>query len=61
MSQLILVRHGLITALSLNAPDGSALKLSWRVKNGSLPRFTFGSGRLTLDSFNNEAHLRSWR
>lgn len=56
---------GLITALSLDAPDASALKLNWRVKNGSITRFTYGAGRITLDSFNGEAHLpenlRSWR
>lgn len=56
---------GLITALSLDAPDASALKLNWRVKNASITRFTSGGGRIALDSFNNEAHLpeklRSWR
>ena len=56
---------GVITALSLDAPDASALKLNWRVKNGSITRLTFGAGRIALDSFNNEAHLpkplRSWR
>lgn len=56
---------GLIAAQTLNAPDASALKLNWRVKNGSLTRFTFGGGRMALDSFNEESHLardlRSWR
>ena len=56
---------GLAVALALDAPDASALKLNWRVKNGSLTRFTFGGGRLSLDSFNEEGHLppdlRSWR
>lgn len=56
---------GLITALTLDAPDASALKLNWRVKNGSITRLTFGRGRIALDSFNSEAHLpvalRSWR
>lgn len=56
---------GLITAMSLDAPDASALKLNWRVKNGSLTRFTFGGGRMSLDAFNEQGHLpeelRSWR
>lgn len=56
---------GLAVALALDAPDAAALKLNWRVKNGSLTRLTFGSGRLSLDSFNEEGHLppdlRSWR
>ncbi|MDV6375479.1 histidine phosphatase family protein [Deinococcus arenicola] len=56
---------GLMVALALDAPDAAALKLNWRVRNGSLTRFTFGGGRLSLDSFNEVAHLppalRSWR
>ncbi|CAM3202310.1 Phosphoglycerate mutase family protein [Deinococcus saxicola] len=61
---------GLMVALGLDAPDAAALKLNWRVRNGSLTRFTFsnstsGGGRLSLDSFNEVAHLpsdlRSWR
>lgn len=56
---------GLAVALALDAPDASALKLNWRVKNGSITRMTFGSGRVSLDSFNEEGHLppdlRSWR
>ncbi|WP_309571623.1 histidine phosphatase family protein [Deinococcus sp.] len=56
---------GLSVALALDAPDGTALNLNWRVKNGSLTRFTFGGGRVSLDSFNEVHHLppelRSWR
>ena len=56
---------GLMVALTLDAPDAAALRLNWRVRNGSLTRFTFGGGRLSLDSFNEVAHLppelRSWR
>lgn len=61
---------GLMVALALDAPDAAALRLNWRVRNGSLTRFTFsastsGGGRLSLDSFNEVAHLppdlRSWR
>lgn len=56
---------GLMTALALDAPDTTALKLNWRVKNGSITRFTFGGRRVSLDSFNEVTHLpaelRSWR
>ena len=56
---------GLTVALALDAPDASALRLNWRVKNGSITRLTFGAGRLSLDTFNEESHLppelRSWR
>lgn len=56
---------GLMVALALDAPDAAALNLNWRVKNGSVTRLTFGSGRVSLDSFNEVHHLppelRSWR
>ena len=56
---------GLTVAFALDAPDTSALRVNWRVKNGSVTRLTFGSGRLSLDSFNEEGHLapdlQSWR
>lgn len=49
---------GLSVAGVLEAPDASALKLNWRVKNGSITRFTYGrGGRVSLDSFNETAHL----
>lgn len=43
--------------LALEAPDSSALKLNWRVKNASRTEFTFGAGRLSLDAFNVTDHL----
>lgn len=56
---------GLLVTLTLDAPDAAALKLNWRVKNGSITRLTFGGGRMALDTFNSESHLdfglRSWR
>ena len=56
---------GLAVALALDAPDTAAQNLNWRVKNASLTRLTFGGGRVSLDSFNELAHLapelRSWR
>ena len=56
---------GSVVAGVLDAPDASALRLNWRIKNASITRFTFGSGRISLDSFNETAHLGegllSWR
>lgn len=56
---------GLSVALALGAPDSAALALNWRVRNGSVTRFTFGGSRISLDSFNEIHHLevalRSWR
>lgn len=56
---------GVAVAFMLDAPDASALKLNWRVRNASLTRFTFGGGRVSLDSFNEVGHLPpellSWR
>ena len=54
-----------VVAAALHAPDPSTLKLNWRVRNGSFTRLTFGGGRLSLDTFNEQAHLPgdlgSWR
>ncbi|WP_407570105.1 histidine phosphatase family protein [Deinococcus altitudinis] len=56
---------GSVVAGVLDAPDASVLKLNWRVRNASVTRFTFGSGRISLDSFNETGHLSpqllSWR
>ncbi|GGJ87482.1 histidine phosphatase family protein [Deinococcus aquiradiocola] len=56
---------GSVVAGVLDAPDASALKLNWRVRNASITRLTFGTGRVSLDSFNETAHLTpdllSWR
>ncbi|GGR92631.1 histidine phosphatase family protein [Deinococcus sedimenti] len=56
---------GLMLARVLDAPDATALRLNWRVRNASVTRLTFGGRRVSLDSFNGEAHLlpaeRSWR
>ena len=48
---------GTATALALAAPDHSALELNWRLRNSSVTSFVFSPGRLTLDEFNNVAHL----
>lgn len=56
---------GSVVAGVLDAPERSVLKLNWRVRNASVTRFTFGGGRVSLDSFNETAHLSpellSWR
>ena len=56
---------GSVVAGVLDAPDASALKLNWRVRNASITRLTFGAGRVSLDSFNETGHLKgdllSWR
>jgi len=56
---------GSVVAGVLDAPEKSVLKLNWRVRNASVTRFTFGGGRVSLDSFNETAHLPpellSWR
>jgi len=41
----------------LKAPEEQALQLNWRVKNCSLTEFTFGGGRISLDTFNSTTHL----
>lgn len=56
---------GSVVAGVLDAPEASVLKLNWRVRNASITRLTFGGGRVSLDSFNETAHLTpelmSWR
>lgn len=56
---------GSVVAGVLGAPDTAALKLNWRVRNASVTRLTFGSGRVSLDTFNETSHLTpdllSWR
>ena len=48
---------GAATAGVLGAPDRTALKLSWRLRNASLTHLLFSPGRLTLDDFNTMPHL----
>jgi broad specificity phosphatase PhoE len=42
---------------ALEAPPLSALALNFRVRNASITEFVFSGGRLSLDSFNVDAHL----
>lgn len=48
---------GLAVQSALGAPERVALELNWRVRNASLTEFTFGGGRIVLDSFNALPHL----
>jgi broad specificity phosphatase PhoE len=49
---------GVCVQLALEAPPHVAVKLNWRVKNGSFTEFLFSpGGRLSLDSFNSVPHL----
>ncbi len=48
---------GISVQTALGAPDQSAADLNWRVHNGSVTRFTFGAGRISLDGFNDVGHL----
>ena len=48
---------GVCVQAALDAPPASALRVNWRVKNGSLTEFTFSRDRLSLDGFNATAHL----
>jgi len=48
---------GLAVQTALAAPERVALELNWRVRNASLTEFSFGRGRIALDSFNALPHL----
>ena len=42
---------------ALRTEEETSLQLGWRLRNCSLTRFIFSSGRITLDSFNGLSHL----
>jgi broad specificity phosphatase PhoE len=42
---------------ALGAPDRTALEINWRIRNAALTEFVFGRGRISLDAFNDIAHL----
>lgn len=42
---------------TLEAPDLKAAELNWRVHNCSVTRYTFSGERVSLDAFNDIAHL----
>lgn len=41
----------------LDAPDLKAAELNWRIYNCSVTRFTFDGDRVSLDAFNDTAHM----
>jgi broad specificity phosphatase PhoE len=41
----------------LDAPDLKAAELNWRIYNCSVTRFTFDGERVSLDAFNDTAHM----
>lgn len=48
---------GVSVQTALAAPDQKAAELNWRILNGGVTRFTFSGSRISLDSFNDVAHL----
>jgi broad specificity phosphatase PhoE len=42
---------------ALDAPDHTAAELNWRIYNCSVTRFTFSGERVSMDAFNETAHL----
>lgn len=48
---------GVSVQTALDAPDLKAADLNWRVHNCSVTRFTFSGERVSLDAFNDTAHL----
>ena len=48
---------GAAVARAVDAPDRTALELSWRLRNASLTHLMFTPGRLTLEDFNAIPHL----
>lgn len=49
---------GTALARVLDAPDRTALELSWRLRNAALSHVVFSPGRFSLDDFNLVPHLR---
>ena len=48
---------GVAVQTVLEAPELKAAELNWRVNNASVTRFTFSGSRISLDAFNDVAHL----
>lgn len=48
---------GVAVQTVLEAPELKAAELNWRVNNASVTRFTFSGSRISLDAFNDIAHL----
>lgn len=48
---------GVSVQSALGAPDLQAAELNWRIYNCSVTRFTFSGKRVSMDAFNETAHL----
>jgi broad specificity phosphatase PhoE len=48
---------GVSVQSTLGAPARAALRLNWRVRNGSLTELLFSRGRVSLETFNGVGHL----
>src|SRR4029079_9732396 len=48
---------GTALARALDAPDRTALELSWRLRNCALSHVVFSAGPLSLEAFNTAPHL----
>lgn len=48
---------GVSVQTALDAPDLKAAELNWRIHNCSVTRFTFSGERVSMDAFNETAHL----
>ena len=48
---------GTLVQTVLRAPTAAAAELNWRVHNASVTQFTFSGSRISLDRFNDVAHL----
>lgn len=48
---------GVSVQTALAAPDVKAAELNWRIHNGSVTQYTFSGERVSLDRFNDVAHL----
>jgi broad specificity phosphatase PhoE len=48
---------GISVQTALDAPEVQAAELNWRIYNCSVTRFTFSGERVSMDAFNETAHL----
>jgi len=48
---------GISVQTALDAPELQAAELNWRIYNCSVTRFTFSGERVSMDAFNETAHL----
>jgi len=49
---------GIAVQMVLQAPEGMAIEVNWRIRNCSLTEFLFTRRRISLDTFNATPHLK---